>query len=599
MSSQFANKSSKSKSMLYEIDLFSENIIFTFNGESTLKTKAGVFATLLLISIGIFMFFFMGQSFFFKKDPLSIYSSKVLDKANFLDTSTDKRMFLAFRIRTTKNLTLDGKYFNVVATIFRPNKGSVTFNTPISLIECEKMSGLNKTYLENLGLLRNNFYCISLLSPAFGGDLRDLEYNFIQVSILACTSANTGCNAIVANSLNTANTAVYLDTYYPQIFYNPNEYEGGFRIQHIPITDKYQYQAVVDRELYFKQSLFNDDRGWLLKDIKKTLLYSVHNTAAYRGPKPTGDMNLFRTVIYVSGMYEEYTRTYQKLQDVIAVVGGFIGICRIVLRMLLFAHIKYTKSEYLLNDLIKFRRPGSNGLFAAKNDIKSILQESPVKLSINKFTTNNNALSNNNIREEEKDNSQLELNEIPSKLISNGKQLSSMNNIKFQLSNCEIIKKTLCKRCLKGKSVKRVEIFDLTYTYIKDTLDISKYFDAIFELKNIKTALFNTSQKKSFAFQEKPTVVINDLDDKTLKEIETVLFEKSANTVSDERTRLVEYFSYRLYNKTATSVDNKIIELLDSETASMIVKRLNDIKSAALKGKSPIFEHTLLNADDN
>jgi hypothetical protein len=598
--SQNSKEKSKGQSLLYDIDMFSDNIIFTFNGESALKTKTGVAATFLLLAIGIFMFMLMGRSFFFKTDPLSLYSSQVLDKVAFLDTSTNKKMFLAFRIKTTsKSLPINGGYFTATATIFRPNKGSNTFNSIMPLIECEKMAGFDKAYMENLGILRNNFYCLPLTQTNFGGDLRDLEYNYIQVSIMVCTSLDPKCNAGLASVFNNGTSALFLDTYYPQVFYNPKQYDGAFKIQHVPVTDKYQYQAVVDREMYFMQSLFNDDRGWLLKDIQKTLLYSVHNTVATRGVKPATELTLFRNFVYVSGFYEEYSRTYQKLQDVIAVVGGFIGICRILLRMLLFTHTKYTKSEYLLNDLIKFRKANNNNnLFMAKNDIKSILQETPAKLTINKFTTNNNALSNNGHREEEKDNSQLDLNELPNKLVSGGKQLTNINNIKFKLSTGEILKKTLCKKCIRGKQLKRVEIFDLVYDYIKNTLDINKYFDAVYELKNIKSAIFNNSQRKSFNFFEKPTVVIGDMDDKTIKDIETSLFEKGVN-VNDDRVKLVEYFAYRLYNKTATSVDNKLLELLDGETTSMVIKRLNEVKSVSSKGKSPVFEFNLLNADDN
>jgi hypothetical protein len=453
--------------------------------------------------------------------------------------------------------------------------------------------------------LNNNYYCVPLTMNQFGGDFRDTDYNFISMYVSACDPTTPKCNKALSNAFNVGSQALYLDIYYPQIFYNPNLYDGAFKVSHVSVTDKYQYGAVIDRDIFLKQSVFNDDRGWLFSDINKTPAMSVNNSQVTRGTKPTTDLILYRNSVYLSGYYEEYSRTYQKIQEVVAVVGGFLGICRIFLRLLLYSYIKYIKSEYLLNDLIKWKK-GGNGeelLSSPKRGVKTLIKDISHMPSINKYMEG----ISNSIKEEEKDCSQIDLtNKVisslkhiePSNKIVPKNKFINQNGIKFQLTISEILKKTICLRCLRGRQKKRVETFDMVYNYIKDILDISRYFDLIIEFKKLKAALLSKTQKTCFNFHERPTIVIkDDMDDKALREIENVLYDIS-NTSYDERMKLVEYFAYKIYNKTANNVDHKLLEQLDNETTSLIAKRLEEIKMSVANGKAPIFDQTLLSNEE-
>jgi hypothetical protein len=49
---------------------------------------------------------------------------------------------------------------------------------------------------------------------------------------------------------------------------------------------------------------------------------------------------------------ETFNRKYQKLQDVIAVVGGFLRICQVLLRFCLINFVKYLRNIQIMNSII-------------------------------------------------------------------------------------------------------------------------------------------------------------------------------------------------------------------------------------------------------
>ena len=73
----------------------------------------------------------------------------------------------------------------------------------------------------------------------------------------------------------------------------------------------------------FKESSVNDDRGWIFSDID---IKSVHASDILLNDltfKDDEDSILFAYYMYFGKKYENYNRTYMKVQEVIASIGGF------------------------------------------------------------------------------------------------------------------------------------------------------------------------------------------------------------------------------------------------------------------------------------
>src|SRR5690348_13890779 len=99
-------------SKLASIDMFGEQMIFTIQGNSALKSNFGGLFTILLAIIGVFMFFFMGQSFIFKKNPSTTQTSTSLPYPPFTNTIYQSKLFIAVKVVTSLGTTgTDGKYF--------------------------------------------------------------------------------------------------------------------------------------------------------------------------------------------------------------------------------------------------------------------------------------------------------------------------------------------------------------------------------------------------------------------------------------------------------------------------------------------------------
>jgi hypothetical protein len=643
MSSSSKPTGKSQSGLIHEFDMFGETIIFTFNGKSTMKTSGGVCASLLLISIGAFMFIFMGQSFFFKTSPVSMYSTMNLDSIPIIRT-IQKNNFLAIRIGSTSTkYAIDGKLFTLTAYLTNPKKTPAV--TPLPVTSCESFAGADINYMRQLNILYKNYYCVSLASESFGGAVDDTDYSYIQMSLNVCDAArSTVCNKAFAPLLIQSSTPLLIDVYYPQIFYNPNDWDKPFKVQHISVTDSYTSYQWVDRRFYIKQSNFTDDKGWLLADEKTVSAISVGSTS-YSNTYKTNQAELlvFKGTFYATAFVENYSRKFQKLQDVIAVVGGFLRICQIVLAVLIFHYTKYVKSMRLINGLINWKRDGEeSAIKAPKNQIKSITQELSALPSIADNINRNNVerpsvrkrtrnmdgtntdtpdmshlklkdnISNINLdkRIEDQDNSQVDLHISKNK--SNLRQLeesvkserrvnplTAQGNLNYQLTIGEVMKRALCRRCLGKRQTQRVKLFDIGDHYVRGILDVFGYMDLVIEVNNLKTALLNTFQRKCFNFYEKPTFFINEeMDDKKIGALQSIMNNNRGSDDIEERKKITEYYAYRLFNNTANHVDHSLIKQLDHETSMMIVKRLEEVKNNVKNGKNPEFDQLLINDHD-
>jgi hypothetical protein len=630
-------QNSKNKNLIYEMDVFGEQIYFTFDGKSTMKTTAGVCGTFMLLVIGVVMFFFMGQSFFFRAAPQSIYSNEMLEKIPVIST-IEKTMFIAVRLGTTlKKYPLNGQLFQGNSNLYFPNQNVVK---ALPFFECDNAPGLDRTYLRKIGVINNNYYCFPITDSTLGGGPDDPNYSFISTFISVCESGAPNCNKSLSANIGQGNFPIYLDIMYPQIFFNPSNLAEPFKVQHALVTDTYSKLAVVDRRFYIKQSEFTDDLGWLLADEKKTYAKSVGDTYYATYTKPTISVEMFKQTFIVTSFYEKYTRKFQKLQDLIAIVGGFLKICQFAMSMLIFYYSKYAKSEHLINGLINWQKDSDEtAIKAPMNQIKTVIQELSIIPSINdnfnrpnverpstrKKTRNDitntdtpdmsqlklkDNISNIHLdkpRMEDQDNSQLDLHYNKNKHINFIKPLDSMksnktdklpfatpNRFRYQLTVCEVIKRALCRRCMNKRELQRTKVFDIGDNYVRGILDVFGYMNLVIEVNNLKTALLNTAQRKCFNFYERPTFFISDeMDDNKIRGLHTIINNNRGLDATEDRKRIAEYFAHRIYSNSANHIDLTLIKQLDQEAVQVVARRLDEIKNMVKNGKVPDFEQHL------
>jgi hypothetical protein len=121
--------------------------------------------------------------------------------------------------------------------------------------------------------------------------------------------------------------------------------------------------------LYYPLNLFNlkDDVGWIANDIRTSLDFNFLPGEILQYPETVKNLKHPRTyiVLYVSDDYKVFTRTYSKLQDLLATIGGFMKLVFSILNTFnVFIRI-YLIDYYLLNKIfdnvsLSSNNPGSS-----------------------------------------------------------------------------------------------------------------------------------------------------------------------------------------------------------------------------------------------
>lgn len=344
-------------SKIKEIDVFGEQIIFTLAGKSTFKTYLGSLFTIFLTIIGIFMFFFMGQSFFFRTDPITTFSQNKYLLPPFYKTIDNNKLFIAvsFRTATNQRVLPDGTIYIInLYKVVTKTSGAATY-TKLAMLPCKNMAGLDGGYIKQYKL--KDFACFTLTDENWGGSVYDDGYTYFELRMDYCSYNSPICDWSRINVLDSATTLNYVDIWYPETYFDPNDVNQPLQVKHTFMSDTQMAKNYILREFYFKRTTLYDDVGWLLSDnhALREISTGQTNYRLINREQSKSDMQISRYYFYVGPIDEYYTRKYQKLQDVIAIVGGFLKICQTIMTFMLGYFIKYFKYNELMNGVINFK----------------------------------------------------------------------------------------------------------------------------------------------------------------------------------------------------------------------------------------------------
>lgn len=620
-----------------EADIFGESIIFTIGKKTTLKTMVGFFFTLVMVGIGIFMFFFMGQSFFFKINPTTTFSQTRATNPLMRNTTNNNKLFVAFRLMDSEFnvLSPDGSYYTAKASYYQPNQP--TSSQSMGMIPCKDSLALDINYIEDRGL--SDYVCLPINNDYLGGSITDANYTYFNLQISFCNSnINSNCDTLFReNQVDTGTSTgfVTIDLAYPEIFFDPNNIDNALTIEHTTTTDKYTSYTYLDRSLFFKQTTLLDDQGWIFQEnVNSTLIGFAETTSAnYYKPNYNSNFLITNYDFYMGNIQETYTRKFQKIQDVIAVVGGFLRICQIALKIILTNYVKHLRNIEIMNGIINWKddeeevKIPSGYYDKASMDSKLKRMFRMVSNELNSLTKGDNTdaqtlnPNTNSIHGkhddshiiEISDQTMLRLKEKKNELNLNPKQIDKksfdiskkeielehikkipISDIKntiitsqkkkkyfFSLQLRELIKKSFCRRLLSKKQLKKVKLYELAEDFLKDRLDVIGYLNFINEVNKMKSILFNQEQSSSLNYIENPTIYVNNpkLQIENIPNLKFLLPNKNQNLSEIEVRNISDYFSQKMYEKKLNETDKYILMSLDETILKEItLKSINMIE---------------------
>ncbi len=588
-------------------DILGKEIQFKIENKEIYKTWVGGFLTILLalISLGsIYLFgsevvFRLKPKLLFKKNILPTYPVKVLNNTKFL---------YAMRI-----VDQAGKYIEDIRILepvllyefFKMN--NETKELDLVEEETQRLYNCNSSNIDNKTLAEetlSTYFCGKVDNFTIGGDWDHTEIGVLQYSFKLCDkSTEEKYNIKCLNQTEIAKEITFpfvAEIKYINFILDPTKQEK-------PIGRNYEFKALaVDLEnlkkslIYYSPTTLETDRGYLTEDFITDNFMQLEKIDVDFSKK-TDNNKIFMSDIYFTKLQVDYDRSYLKIQDVAATVGGFFSITFYALKFLYFFYVENSLMFYYYKHLFNFyvsegpsspiQSPKIKGL---REDVKIIPFVSNDKTEANKedgkdntniensskqmvnMTSLNNYNNNINVSDIHNTESQNLKGKVKKASASSNPRLLSiityMDKPKksIEISESNLWKYKFCFCCMKKDDykIKTQLIYSANYDIDKrtNTLNFLNLFD---HFKVIKQIVLNENQ--CFMLDKKGKKSITNKIISSENQFTTVLNERE--NIKEER--LVKYLKNKIHEEGLDETDMMLYKMMDEEVQRRVKKETN------------------------
>ena len=508
----------KKKTMTLELffkflDIYGTKIDFTINKETKSKTIIGGVLTLISIFLFIIYGILVSKNLIYHKNPLitriGLIGGKYID---IEDTLSQIPISLKLEgIDNDKFLN----YFSLLSyyKILDLKTNEFIINQEIPLVKC------SHNFFPNLDIdVYNseiiNMYCLN------GTDLKEKTrlffsggkkgYIFIQLSY--CDSEkNPNCESkekimdYLNDNMNPFVVKIGVSGIYPLNYNNPLLYSiETFNI--IPTNYHVKYVDITIQE----EDLETDD-GLFYKKIKNVKTYSSLKTFNFFQIN-NNDTNLALFSINPSNHLFINIRTYDRIQDILAKMGGILSLALNFFPFVVYIISKGRRDEKILNTLLDFNLNNEKDISPINsNIIRNINSEfingkaSIIKLDKHKSIESSNFILNQKMNKISMNNYLIHLKST----INEEKEINcflekwkNRTNAQIRFSNCEILKMYLCKcKCVRANITSKKQLLFFKYKeMIYQYLEVPYFITKLEEHDKLKYILFNKEQLSLFKY---------------------------------------------------------------------------------------------------
>lgn len=338
--------------LVKNIDIYGTTFTFRHNGHDIYKTTLGGFFSILTIFIIFSMAMLLGKDFIYSTNPQILFNTIFLDKYDNPVKLTEKNFIIAWRIEAYNKTFLPIDNVLYPAIIEKSYKKSITkgsleleFNRRNPLAKCNQNSLYMDEFSKNYNL--NDWYCFDWAqSNSELGGFWDGEYvHFHQLHLYLCkneqkySSIKSECTTIedFRKFVTNSGGGLVVSIVYPQHFVEENDEINPL---HIAFKNSYYYfneDTLRINRLFFNEVNLRDDQGWIFEDIKESSVLSISRIQddLTNNEITEGESSLiYEFNLYMDKSKQTVKRSYMKVQDLGAKLGGTIKFVMIIFQMI-------------------------------------------------------------------------------------------------------------------------------------------------------------------------------------------------------------------------------------------------------------------------
>jgi hypothetical protein len=325
-----------------QFDILSINTKLYTNGNESLKTKVGGILSIAIIILGITGFLFY-LSKIITRSELSVSLNKIYTPESIYYLNTSNSIF-AFRIADRFGNVVNDTYYSAVAQNWKYfftkdengiNKISYNFdNLKVSRCENIKINSTEfNTVYSKFDVSRH--WCldpgqiIEIKNP-YGGSI---DYSYINIYFTHCTHLGDQCEK--PDKIDNYLTSYLADIFFTSYYVDNYNYDEPLQ-PYIYTFSEFSSSAYFKRIFYEIKTLYHiSDDGIVLPESKersKVSFENYKNIIDFRNSNINGGKVLFQFsyIFNTNGFKETYHRSYKKIQNLLAEIGGFLNFIKLM-----------------------------------------------------------------------------------------------------------------------------------------------------------------------------------------------------------------------------------------------------------------------------
>jgi len=360
---------SKLENTIKMFDIYGSYFNLRINNQAKFKSVLGGLFSVITMAIFLFCIFNFGHDFYNKVNP------KVVTKNGFYQTVP------VLSGNDYENKTVVLMTGNSIKGKFLPSIFSLQNSTFSPLHHCDE------NFLIQQGLVQSKedyeksiflFYCFQLNDYPMGAGTLDPSsiYSPIIIQLIQCGSFdpvmllnefNSTCDKEFLNDPNSTLTDLPFYVFYEKVGFNPDSVNPFIKkLTYLSFTLTSDKISIIDIPLV--TTVLMDDRGIMSSDIMNS---TILNSGSYNLNQIPQIMNFPEVVLRFTLADDNiiYMRSYEKLQDLMASVGGFMKLIFTALNILNFIIRAYLIDMHIIDTLFRKEEAESDFYQSLKENV--------------------------------------------------------------------------------------------------------------------------------------------------------------------------------------------------------------------------------------
>jgi hypothetical protein len=402
---------------IYKLDYFSKHYEINFLKKNTFHSKLGIFCTFIMCSIGLSILINQGFEVIERKKP-KVNRDIIINPSPLNYSITDEFMPLAINIRNINYLPLsfDDSYIKFEINHFVLNKFITKDGVGSSYVEFISLDYeyCNESYLKRFNkynnmteiTLKNDFFslfCIKDTNRKIGGAYNAPYFSNLVYQLKKCQNTTENSNHCkpqeeIDNLVNSLSVSL--------LYLNYNVQTTNSADPFVPFLDSFWF--LLDSKQYKFVDIFSSilkletDEGWILESIKTEERFVFERTKEQSTILSNSPM-IFEIYVSVSTNTQFISRSYMKVQDVAAVVGGILKFCSVIGFIVTRYFNKYHLDELSINMFFKLNKD----YLSSEYKLEDSIIQGKQSMSDNSFKVDPTLPKQNNFTKDHKNNYKL------------------------------------------------------------------------------------------------------------------------------------------------------------------------------------------------